>query len=403
MKFIGDKQERGLLYDWKKIRKAMKALGIPSIYYNPVTAPLDLCAWFVELSERATGKTTGWLLLGMVMSWLYGTVTLYVRNVKDMIAPKHSSSLFNVIIENHYIEKITDGMYNNVSYKAKKWYFAYIDPDTGETVRKSENYFCRMIAVDESALLKSSLNEPYGDLILFDEFITTRYTSQNEFVNFVDIISTAFRLRECGKIVLLANTIDKYHQYFHDLEIFERISELQISESCTHTTDKGTKIYIELIGSPKQYRTKKKKWVELFAGFKKPELSAITGEALWAVKNYQHIPDEDTFDSEEPMTNILYNKIYLFHNNKYVRFDIVHHKELGTCVYVHWATKTYPDSVIITRDNYTDPRYIYGFPTNITVTKFLRTYYALNKIYYASNDVGSFVDGYLKLCGFTVK
>ena len=198
---------------------------------------------------------------------------------------------------------------------------------------------------------------------------------------------------------MLANTIDKYNQYFHDLEIFERISTMDISDNCTHVTDKGTRIYIEFIGSPKAYRVKKSRWVRLFAGFMKPELASITGEALWAVRNYQHIPEI----TEDVELKTLYTNIYLSHNCKLVRFDIVNHSELGICVYVHWATQTYDDSIIITRNERYDNRYIYGFPTDRTVTKFLRKMILSNRVYYSANDVGSFVQGYLTLCGFSLK
>lgn len=400
MKYIDNNPQRGIDYNWGQIRKEMKKLSIPTEYYNPITAPLDSDQWFVELSERATGKTTGWLLLGMVMYQLYGTVTMYLRSRKDMIAPKNSSSLFNVIIENGYIEKITGGKYNNVWYRSRKWYFCKIDEDSGEIIEKAETYFCRMVSIDESTNLKSSLNEPTGDLVIFDEFISVdRYQQAGEFVFLVDVISTIFRLRECGKIVMLANTIDKYNQYFHDLEIFERISTMDISDNCTHVTDRGTRIYIEFIGAPKAYRIKKSRWVRLFAGFKKPELASITGEALWSVRNYQHIPEIP----EDVELKTLYTNIYLYHNSKLVRFDIVNHSELGICIFAHWATQTYDDSIIITRNERYDNRYIHGFPTDRTVTKFLRKMITSNRVYYSANDVGSFVQGYLNLCGFMVK
>lgn len=390
--FINNDPQRGILYDWKVIRKRLHALGIPTIYYNPASAPLDKCSWFVELSERATGKTTGWLLCGLVMFDEYGTVTMYVRQKKDMIAPKNASSIFNVVVENGYIEKLTNGEYNNVYYKSKKWYLCYVDPDTGEITKKHPDYFCRMISIDDSTNLKSACNEPYGDLVIFDEFVST-WTPSNEFVTFVDVVSTVFRLRECGKIVMLANTIDKYNQYFHDLEIFERIATMETSDKCIHTTDKGTRIYIEFIGPPKVYKAKKARWVKLFAGFKKPELASITGEATWAVKCYQHIPDIIDPDSDTPTT--LFRNVYIFHKNKYVRLDFVLHPENGLCLYIHWATKCHPDSYIFTLEEMYDRRYTYGLPNNTTLGKLVHKLVDQHKVYFTANDVGAFFENYM--------
>ena len=391
IEYINNDPQKGIKYDWKAVRKRLKALGIPKGFYNPATAPLDLVQWFVELSERATGKTTGWLLAGLTLFEMYGTVTMYIRQTKDMVAPKNASSLFNVVVENHYIEKITDNKYNNVYYRARKWYLCKVDEETGEIVEKDPDYFCRMVSLDEATNLKSSCNEPLGDLVIFDEFISNR-SANNEFVVLVDVISTIFRLRESGKIVMIANTIDKYNQYFFDLEIFERIATMDISDSCTHVTDRGTRIYIEFVGPPKMYRKKKARWTRLFAGFGKPELASITGEATWAVKCYAHIPD---IEKEEDTPETLFRNIYIKHNEKLARLDIMRHPVLGVCIYAHWATTTHPDSIIFTNTEIYDPRCIYGLPRDTTAGKFINDAIDKHRIYYQANDVGAFIENYI--------
>jgi hypothetical protein len=393
MKYINNNPDLGIAYDWAKIRRELKKLAVPKEYYNPATAPLDSCQWYVLLSERATGKTTNLLLMGLVMYKLYGTVTIYCRNRSTMVAPKHTASLYNVIIDNHYIEKLTDGEYNSITYYRRRWYLSHIDED-GNMDKRDPNACCHVIAVNESADLKSSCNEPRGDLFIFDEFIMPSSLLQPayEFVTLCDVISTVFRLRESGKVFLLANTIDKYNQYFHDLEIADAIEEMQVSQNKSYVTDGGTKIYIEIIGSPKQYRTKKTRWNQLFMGFKKPELASITGNATWAVRNYQHIPD----DGEH--VDVLYNKIYISHNAKLIRIDIVRHPILGQCLYLHWATRTYPDSIILTLENLYDARYLYKTGDGSTICKLLERARRTGRIYYAANDVGRFYENYIERC-----
>lgn len=403
IKYINGDPEKGIQYDWRKIRKKLKELGIPCEYYNPGTAPLELIQWFVEISERAVGKTTGWLLLGLIMFQLYGTVVIYTRSRRDMIAPKNAISLYNVIKANDYISKITHDRWNTIVYDKRKWYLAYIDVN-GNIAERCDKYCCRMVSIDEAANLKSGFNEPSGDLIIFDEFIpvSERYSVPNEFVQFIDLCSTVFRLRECPKIVLLANNINKYNQYFYDLEIAERVSEMQISENCTYTTDKGTKIYIEFIGAPKVYRTKKQNWIRLFCGFKKPELASITGESTWAVRCYQHIPTKtDTGESDK--IKIIFGKLYIFYNNKYVRLDIVENPELGICIYAHWATRVYKDSIILTNEPLFDNRYVYGNAAGTNLGHLLDSIFKSKKIYFASNDVGTFVESYFLSCGLYSK
>lgn len=400
LKYIGNTADRGMQYDWHKIRKKMKDLSIPGEFYNPVSAPIEQAQWFVEVSERAVGKTTGWLLLGLVMYQLYGTVTIYVRSRKDMIAPKNAISLYHVIKSNGYISKITGDKWNTLIYDKRKWYLAYID-ENGTIKDKDTTYCCRMVSIDEAGNLKSNFNEPTGDLLIYDEFVpvSERFSVPNEFVQFVDLCSTVFRLRECPKIIMLANNVNKYNQYFNDLEIAERISEMQISENCIHTTSKGTKIYIEFIGAPKKYRTKKTTWNRLFAGFQKPELASITGESTWAVHCYQHIP---VIEENEKLETI-FSKVYILYQNKLVRLDIVFHEKLGLCIFAHWATKVYNDSIIFTNEQMTDERYIYGIGKNTKIGKIIDKIILERKIYFSGNDVGAFVEGYFSKCGLYSK
>ena len=98
MKYISDNPEYGIQYDWKKIRKEFAKLEIPQDVYDPTTAPLERAKYFVETSERNIGKTTNWLLLGMIMNDIYGTIIQYVRQTEAMIMPKALKDLFATIL-----------------------------------------------------------------------------------------------------------------------------------------------------------------------------------------------------------------------------------------------------------------------------------------------------------------
>ena len=130
MKYIDNDIQKGIDYDYGKIRKSLKKkkVFVPDAY-NPCDCPIEKSAWFIQLSERGIGKTTGWILFGMEMYMQYGTIIQYVRQSENMIMPKNTSDLFSVIIEHDYVSKITNGQYNNIKYKSRRWYFTKTDDD----------------------------------------------------------------------------------------------------------------------------------------------------------------------------------------------------------------------------------------------------------------------------------
>mgnify|MGYP003304829880 CR=1 FL=1 len=65
LEYINNNPLDGIKYDYKAVRKEFKKLGIPKTVYDPCHLPLESCSWLVTLSERARGKTTNLLLMGM--------------------------------------------------------------------------------------------------------------------------------------------------------------------------------------------------------------------------------------------------------------------------------------------------------------------------------------------------
>ena len=146
----------------------------------------------------------------------------------------------------------------------------------------------------------------------------------------------------------------------------------------------GTKVFVERIEQPAAAKRQDEIDKVLYYGFPNPKLGAITGDE-WAVGCFQHIPDGDT--------HMIYQKLYIKYSNKLVRLDIVSHETLGLCVYAHWATYTYDDSIILTADERTDPRYKFKTGRG-RLDQLLRRLFNENRVYYATNDVGMFIESY---------
>ena len=388
MKYIKNTIEYGVKFDWKKIKAAMHQLGIPADVHNPEFLPLDAAKLFVCCSERNIGKTTNWLLLGMVMNDLYGTVIQYVRQREDMIAPKALKNLFDTILLYDYVEKVTGGRWNSVTYNSRRYYYCNVD-ETGQIIEKAEQHFMFVCSVEAGEMLKSSYNAPMGDLIIFDEFIGRMYYP-NEFVQFMDLCKTIIRGRHSPIIAMLANTINPHSPYYNELCIKDDIEKMSQGDNKIITTPAGTRVYVEIVGASVEKKEKNSVINRLFFGFKNPLLGAITGESTWAMKQYQHIPELD----ENENVQVISRQLYIYYSGKYVRLDVVHHSTLGTCLYTHWATTTYSDSIILTTEYRTDPRYLYKLGTPM-ISRFIKDMFDQNRVYYATNDVGCFIENYM--------
>lgn len=388
--YIGGDPKKGVKIDWALVRREYKKLGVPPDFFNPCSIPFERCKYSVIFSMRSVGKTTELLLIGMILWRLYGIQIQYIRQFESMIMPKVTKDLMAVIGDDQtygYITKLTDGEYNGVIYKSRRWYLCNYDED-GKLVDICNEHFMFMCSIDRADTLKSGYNAPLGDFIVFDEFISRVYPP-DEFVVFCDLVKTIIRDRESPVIALLANTIDRESPWYHELEIYEIVRDMQQGDSLETTTDLGTKIYVEYVSPGIKKKGVLQKLNTLFYGFKNKRLGSITGED-WAIKPKPHIPKP--VDGE--VLHFVIQNLYVMSHGRYVKLDIVEHPVLGLCCYVHWATKTYDDSIILTTEHITDPRYRYGLGPRKLQLLLMRLITA-NKFYYASDDVASFLSTYV--------
>lgn len=385
-KYINDNPLYGVLIDWNLALSIFNSLEIPDDVYNPTRAIRETveneCRYNVGMSKRSTGKTTNYLIIGIILWWLYGVHSVYIRQREDMISPKNTGDLFDVIIEHGYISKITDDTFNTVVYRARRWFF--VKKVDGEITDQSDDYFCFMCDIEHYQDIKSGFNDPLADWLIYDEFISKMYYP-NEFVDLCHLISTIKRKRRSTIINMLANCIDIYSIYFNELSIADEVQKMPAGSHAVITSPKGTKIYVERIEPNEKAKRQDEIDTMLYFGFVNPKMAAITGDD-WAMDNYPHIPDGDV--------QTLYSHLYIYYNGKYARLDIVMHDDLGICCYAHWATRTHDDSIILTAENRTDSRYVYRTGRGALDT-LIRKLFNDNRVYYATNDVGNFCESYL--------
>lgn len=377
IEYIENDKNKGIKYDWKKVKKEYKKLGCPESVYNPCKLPLGIASIMQILSERSTGKTTNILLMGMILNKLYGTIIQYIRINESMIMNKTIGELFKTIREFHYVEKLTDGKYNDVTYNARKWYYCKVD-ESGEIVERDPKHFMFCLSVDKNEMYKSSYNAPIGDWIIIDEFIGKRYI-MNEFVYLMDLLKTIIRDRLCVTILMLANTIDKHSEYFNEFEIYDEIQRMEVGNSEIFTTELGTNIYVELIADKKESALKTMV-NKLYFGFKNPKMASITGGG-WATNDYPHF--------EKDGWRKILGGIYIEYHDRLLALDIGEYEGKGFYIHVHNAYRTYDDSIIYSLNEPKDLRYRYYMGMGDGLDKLIVRMVQNHRIRFQNNAVGT--------------
>lgn len=370
--------------NWKYVLKKMKDLRlIPKGIFFP-NYDFQSVKHHIICSVRKIGKTSSFLLMGLVAYKEFNTTTVYVRSTKEQRYPKNTRGLYNVIKNCGYINKIFGDEWNDVLLSSRYWYLIKRG-ENGEVVKKDINPFCVMVAIEEDEELKSSMNLPYGDLIIVDEFIGSRY-KYNEFFYLQDLICSIIRERNTAVIVYLANTIDYTSEYFSEFECDEIMKDMKVGEDITYKTYKGTKVHLALLGVAEEEKESRKEHNRLYFGFKNPLFGSITGNTDWAFAEYPKQYSDISY---------LEKRIYLRYNSMLLRCDLVKDTNNRLLVFCHKATKFYDDSYIIVNGQAIEKNEHYFYKDY--VAHFLLEMYAKNRVIFSNNKVGHIFDTFFNV------
>lgn len=390
IKYIDDDEQKGIKYDWDLIFKMYKSLKCPDDIYDPTTAPMTWSGmrYIIEMSIRSTGKTTGWVLIGMIMNALYGTVIPYVRQTEEETAPKYARELMNVIVgydNGRYIKEITGGRYNTVVYKDRRLFYSLRD-EAGKEIDRAEKEFLILLAVDLWQVYKSTLNVFRGDLIIFDEFVG-KYYKEDAYINFMQLISTVKRRRQSTMIVMLANTIRYTSQWYREFMVQQELKRMELGDKRKITTAKGTKVYIEMVEPKAKARIAED--AALYYGFDNPDLLAIVGtDAAWSFPLSPRIKYEED-------DKVLTKRIRL-KGEEELKLVLVYNEEVGLHVNCYPATgKLKEDEVVLTLDAPKTRNEIYALGRG-EVFKKIWELYKMNLFYFSDNETAVILEDYVQ-------
>lgn len=357
------------------------------------------CLYNIVIGKRSNGKTFDFTRFGLAEWWNSGKKNQFCilrRWDEDFMKGRGEAMLKHLIKDGNgenQVEIITDGEWNDIYYNCRRWYLCRWDEELNKRIVYEEPFAYGF----SLSAMEHDKSTSYPDItnIIFDEMITRHSYLIDEFVLFMNAVSTIRRHRDNVKIWMLGNTVDMFGcPYFDEMGLYNVKQQKPGTIQLYNVGEEGVvRVAVEYCANTD--KTKKSK-VELdkYFAFDNPHLKMIT-EGTWEMDVYPLILRPCTTDDIVFQTFICYSREIL-------QLDIL---QQDNCVFGYLHKKTtplrHPDDDLIYSTEY-DARPNWRRRITEPQTETERRVWALfktDKVFYQSNQVGELMRSYLQWCG----
>ena len=338
----------------------------------------------IIFGERSNGKTFAVLEHGLKIFAETGKQLAIIRRWKEDFRGKRGQSIFDAINDSGLVEKYTHGEYTHITYYSSRWFLSNWDEKLNKYVYDASRPFAFGFALSEMEHDKST-SYPNITTIMFDEFLTRGFYIPDEFVIFMNVISTIVRQRKDAVIFMLGNTVNKYCPYFAEMGL-TNIPNMKQGKIDVYTYgESDLKVAVEFADN-----LNKSKESDFYFAFDNPKLKMIT-TGTWELDIYPHLPYKYL------PKQVIFTYFIVFDDNILQCEVIETGKECFT--YIHRKTtpiKNEDRDLIYTVDYYSSKPNI---KRNILkpatpYEKKITAFFLNNKVFYQNNEVGEIVRNY---------
>ena len=340
----------------------------------------------IIFGERSNGKTYASLEYGVkqFVESGYNNQTAIVRRWKEDIKGKRAETLYNALESNGRISELTNGEYTEVYYFNGKYYLSNYD----DNIKKHVPFTKPLAYTFALSEMEHDKSTSYPDIttIIFDEFLTRRYYLPDEFILFMNVLSTIIRQRNNVKIFMLGNTVNKYSPYFAEMGL-KHIPQMEQGTIDIYQFGKGQlTIAVEYADTISKNKESNK-----YFCFDDSESVQMIINGAWEMAIYPHLTTR--FEQKD----IIFTYFIEFSGNV-LQCEIVC-KDNEYFTYIHEKTTPIknPDTDLIyslqhnEKKNYKRRLLATTTPLETKIAKF----YALEKVFFQSNEVGEIVRNYI--------
>ena len=357
-------------------------------YYNLEHIKKYGAQYNLIFGKRSNGKTYACLYEGLKNYCTNGKQMGYIRRYREDFIGKRGQTLFNSLTASGAIKELTNGKWEMVKYSSSQWFLAK-KSKKDDRIITDVTPFCYGFSL---ASMEHDKSTSYPDIttVVFDEFISRIGYLPNEFVLFMNVLSTIIRQRNDVTIYMLGNTVNKYCPYFAEMGL-GHIEEMESGKIDLYSYGESKlKVAVE---RTKNHNIEGRK-SEIYFAFNNPNLEMITGGA-WELDLHPHCPKD--FTNED-----IVFKFFLCFNDQILQAEVI---ELEDCNFIYFHRKTTPikhldEDLILTEEYNPQPNYVRNvMKSTHEVCKRIMMYFRNERVYFQDNDVGEIVRNYMIFCG----
>lgn len=334
--------------------------------------------------ERSNGKTYSVLEYALKKYVETGEQLAIIRRWQDDFTGKRGGSMYANLVSNGAVQKITRGEWTGIYYYSSRWYLMRIENDKKVISDEPIAYGFALSAMEHD----KSTSYPNITTIMLDEFLTRSSYLNDEFVLFMNVVSTIIRHRTNVIIFMLGNTVNKYCPYFKEMGL-THIRQMKPGDIDVYRYgDSELTVAVEYTAPMKEGKES-----NFFFAFDNPKLSMITGGA-WEIDIYPHCPVK--YKPKE----ILFTYFIEF-SGDLLQCEIIHHENL-LFTFIHRKTTPLKN---IEKDLIYSPEFnpLPNWKRKITnpqskIERRIAQFYIEDKVFYQDNETGEIVRNYLQWC-----
>lgn len=340
----------------------------------------------IIIGERSNGKTFACFRYALERYVKHGEQFALVRRWREDFIGKRGTVMFDALQAEGVISKLTKGVWTGVYYYSGKWYLSVADDVTGKNII-GDKPFCYGFSISSMEHDKST-SYPNIKTVIFDEFISRQGYLPDEFILFMNVLSTIIRQRDDVTIFMLGNTVSKMCPYFTEMGLTHITKMEPGAIDLYNYGNSGLTVAVEYVKSGSQGKKS-----DVYFAFDNPKLSMIT-QGSWEMDIYPHCP------VKYKPKDVLF-RYYIDFMDTLLECEIINVDEYYF-TFVHRKTTPlkYPNDDLIYSTGFNvggnyHRKIIYP---QTKIEKKVAEHYINDKVYYSDNEVGEIVMNYLKWC-----